>query len=117
MICVFQQNILFRDPLAMVHVGHLKCTAFSNTMLWEFCYFKSSKYTVLLLFIQKKIKIKRFFFNPHLWEGSSFLPVDQCVLEATNQAPGNGLHSGCEDSLRHVEGAMGGALTQCGLQE
>ena len=43
--------------------------------------------------------------------------MDQCVLEAANQAPGNGLHSGCEDSLRHVEGPMGGALTQCGLQE
>ena len=62
MIYVFQQNILFRDPLAKILAGHLKCTAFSNTMLLEFCYFKSSKYIVLLLFIQKKIKIKRFFF-------------------------------------------------------
>ena len=90
---------------------------FQILCFWNFCYFKSSKYIVLLLFIQKKIKIKRFFFNPHLKEGCSFLPVDQCVLEATNQAPGNGLHSGCEDSLRHVEGAMGRALTQRGLQE
>lgn len=91
--------------------------SFFKYYAFEFCYFKSSKYIVLLLFIQKKIKIKSFFFNPHLWEGSSFLPVDQGVLEAANQSPGDGLHSGREDGLRHVEGATGGALTQCGLQE
>ena len=36
MICAFQQNILLRDPLATVPAGHLKCTAFSNTMLLNF---------------------------------------------------------------------------------
>lgn len=86
MICVFQQNILFRDPLAMVHVGHLKCTAFSNTMLWEFCYFKSSKYTVLLLFIQEENQDKEIFFLTSLVEGSLLLPVDQCVLEAATRS-------------------------------
>ena len=40
---------------------------FQILCFWNFCYFKSSKYIVLLLFIQKKIKIKRFFFLTLTW--------------------------------------------------
>lgn len=74
---------------------------------------------VLLLFAvySEENQDKNFFFNPHLWKGSKFLPMDQRVLEAANQAPGDGLHSGREDRLRHVEGSVGRALTQRGLQE
>lgn len=43
--------------------------------------------------------------------------MNQSVLQATNQASGNGLHSGGEDGLGHVEGASRGSLTQRGLQE
>lgn len=43
--------------------------------------------------------------------------MNQCVLEATDQAPGDGLCSGGENRLRDVEGATWGPLTQSGLQE
>lgn len=87
------------------------------------CYFKSPNYTVLLLFVQKRTQVN-FFSNfsyflktPYLWDGSKFLPVNQSVLEASNQASGDGLHSGGENRLGDVEGAMRVSLTQSGLQE
>lgn len=43
--------------------------------------------------------------------------MNQSVLESTNQASGDGLHSGSENRLRDVEGATRGPLTQSGLQE
>ena len=49
--------------------------------------------------------------------GSKLLPMNQSVLEATNQASGDGLHSGRENRLRDMEGAPWGPLTQSGLQE
>lgn len=70
---------------------------------------------VLLLFIQKRIMIISL--KLYLWDGSKFLPMNQSVLEATNQAPGDGLHPGGENRLGDVEGAARGPLTQRGFQE
>lgn len=78
---------------------------------------------VLPLFVQKRTQVNffsNFFYflkTPYLWDGSKFLPVNQSVLEASNQASGNGLHSGGENRLGDVEGATRVSLTQSGLQE
>lgn len=72
---------------------------------------------VLLFYIFKGYSFTAVYSEENPWDGRQSLPVHQSVLEAADQASGDGLHSGCEDRLRHVEGASGGALAQRGLQE
>lgn len=80
---------------------------------WLYCYYsEENKDKCVCVF-----RFVLFCFKAYLWDGGKFLPVNQSVLEAANQAPGDGLCSGRENCLRDVKGTTWGPLTQSGLQE